>query len=144
MANLELMQVAPSGGQICKWCHLVAIWWPNLFQKQISPHGGQNWNQCCLHYMLAKFLTNASGILFCWRYNSSFRCYTLGPLCLWQCFGVFSQCNCHHCPNCPHQCGHCPNCPHCLCLCLFVVHVMSPHHSDRMSQMSQVSGIALW
>ena len=38
--NLELMQVAPSGGQICnscKWCHLVAnfatdasdaTWWP--------------------------------------------------------------------------------------------------------------------
>ena len=30
--------------------------------------------------------TNASGILFSWRDNSSFRCYTLGPLCLWQCF----------------------------------------------------------
>ena len=39
--------------------------------------------------MLAKFLTNASGILFCWRDNSSFRCYTLGLLCLWQCF-IFS------------------------------------------------------
>ena len=35
--------------------------------------------------MLAKFLTNASDILFSWRDKSSFRCYTLGPLCLWQC-----------------------------------------------------------
>ena len=35
--------------------------------------------------MLVKILSNASGILFCWRDNSSFRCYTLGPLCLWQC-----------------------------------------------------------
>ena len=35
--------------------------------------------------MLAKFVTNASGIIFSWRDDSSFRCYTLGPLCLWQC-----------------------------------------------------------
>ena len=34
----------------------------------------------------AIWLTNASGILFSSRNNSSFRCYTLGPLCLWQCF----------------------------------------------------------
>ena len=33
--------------------------------------------------MLAKFLTNASDILSWWRDNSSFKCYTLGPLCLW-------------------------------------------------------------
>ena len=76
------MHVTLPGGQLwkqCKWCHLVAkfatnssdaIWWLD------------GW----LHYMLAKFLTNASGILFCWRDNSSFRCCTLGPLCLWQCF----------------------------------------------------------
>ena len=43
------MQVAPSGGQICKkckWCHLVAkfgtyasgaIWWPNLELMQVEP-----------------------------------------------------------------------------------------------------------
>ena len=42
--------------------------------------------------MLAKSLTNASGILFSWRYNSSFICYTLGPLCLWQCFEVYLAC----------------------------------------------------
>ena len=35
---------------------------------------------------MAKFGTNASGILFSWRDNSSYRLYTLGPLCLWQCF----------------------------------------------------------
>ena len=48
--NLELMQVAPSGGQICKWPHLVlkfgtnasgAIWWPNL---DVAPFGAQIWN----------------------------------------------------------------------------------------------------
>ena len=35
---------------------------------------------------LAKFGTNATGILFSWRDNSSSRVNTLGPLCLWQCF----------------------------------------------------------
>ena len=35
---------------------------------------------------MAKFGTNASGILFSWRDNSSYRLYILGPLCLWQCF----------------------------------------------------------
>ena len=32
----------------------------------------------------------------------------------------------------------------CLCHCLFFGQVMSPHHSDQMFKMSQVSGIALW
>ena len=40
--------------------------------------------------MLANFLTNASGILFSWRDSSSFRCYTLGQLCLCQC--IFISC----------------------------------------------------
>ena len=31
----------------------------------------------------------------------------------------------------------------CHCHCLFVGQVMTPHHSDQMSQRSQVSGIAL-
>ena len=48
--NLQLMQVVPSGGQICnkcKWCHLVvakfgtnascAIWWPSLELIQVEP-----------------------------------------------------------------------------------------------------------
>ena len=34
---------------------------------------------------VGQFVTDASGILFSWRDNSSFRPYTLGPLCLWQC-----------------------------------------------------------
>ena len=51
-----------------------AIWWPILQLMQVAPSGGQIW------------LTNASGILFSWRDNSSPRCYALGPLCLWQCF----------------------------------------------------------
>ena len=59
------------------WCHLVAkfgpnasgakfatkasgtIWWPKLQLMQMSPSGGQFWNQCKLHYMLAKFGTDA-------------------------------------------------------------------------------------
>ena len=35
---------------------------------------------------MAKLGTNTSGILFSLRDNSSYRLYTLGPLCLWQCF----------------------------------------------------------
>ena len=43
---------------------------------------------------------------------------------------VLSKCICHcHCL--------------CLCHCLFFGQVMSPHHSDQMSQRSQVSGVAL-
>ena len=43
------MQVAPSGGHASS-----ATWW-------------QNWNQCKLHCILAKFGTIASGIVFSWR-----------------------------------------------------------------------------
>ena len=51
--NLQLVQVAPSSGQICnscKWRHLVAkfatnasgaIWWPKLKPMQVAPSGGQ-------------------------------------------------------------------------------------------------------
>ena len=53
----------------CKWRHLVANFATNA--------SGTIW------------LTNASGILICWRDNSSFRCYTLGPLCL--CQNLFKQ-----------------------------------------------------
>ena len=35
---------------------------------------------------MAKFGTNASGILFSWRDSSSERVNTLGPLCFWQWF----------------------------------------------------------
>ena len=32
----------------------------------------------------------------------------------------------------------------CLCHCLFFGQIMSPHHSDQISQMSNVSRMALW
>ena len=58
---LQVMQVVPSGAQICNY-HLVAkfgpnasgakfatkasgtIWWPKLQLMQMSPSGGQFWN----------------------------------------------------------------------------------------------------
>ena len=62
------------------WCHLLVakfatnanggIWWPILQLMQVAPFV----DQICI------------GVLFSWKDNSSFRCYTLGPLCLWQCF----------------------------------------------------------
>ena len=54
---------------------------------------------------------------------------------LWGCFlKVFSKCICLcHC-NCLCLC---------LCHCLFVGQVMSSHHSDQMSQTSQVSRVTL-
>ena len=66
--------------------------WPNLEPILVASPGSQilnlyKWN----HIQLAKFGTKASGILFSWRDNSSYRLYsrvyTLGPLCLWQCLG---------------------------------------------------------
>ena len=53
-----------------------AIWWPILQLMQVAPFVGQ----ICI------------GILFSWRDNSSFRCFTLGPLCLWQCLKMISLC----------------------------------------------------
>ena len=44
--------------------------------------------------MLANFGTNASGVLFSWRANSSLKVNTLGSLCLWQCF-VWPLCVSH-------------------------------------------------
>ena len=103
--------VMQPGGQIknlCKWSHLVvkfatnacgAIWWSNLKLMQVAPSRGQFCNLFKWRHLVVKFatnasgaiwLTNASGILSSWRDNSSFRCYTLGPLCLWQCF--LNQC----------------------------------------------------
>ena len=43
--------------------------------------------------MSAKFGTNASGVLFSWRYNSSYRINTLGPLFFWGGGGAkYGQC----------------------------------------------------
>ena len=53
-------------------------WWSNFELVQVKPRTiGQIWKQ--------------SGILFSWKDNSSYRLYTLGPLCLWQCFVIFSN-----------------------------------------------------
>ena len=74
-----------------------------LVISSLKPVGNFSW----LHYMLAKILTNASGILFCWRDNSSYKCrrYILGPLCC--AFGnVFKTVQIEKCfPNCP-SCKH--------------------------------------
>ena len=75
---LQLMQVAPSGGQICnlcKWCHLVAklvtkaniaTWWPKLEPMLIALHVGQIWNQFWWHHLVVKFWTNTSGTTYNW------------------------------------------------------------------------------
>ena len=60
--------------------------WPKLEPMLIALHVGQIWNQFWWHHLvvkfwtntsgttqLAKFGTNASGILFSWRDNSSYR-----------------------------------------------------------------------
>ena len=77
---LQLMQVAPSGGQICnycKWRHLVAkfatnvkwrhlvsifatnasdaIWWPNLQLMQVASSCGQICNECKWCHVVALF-----------------------------------------------------------------------------------------
>ena len=66
--------------------------WPNLEPILVPTPGGQILNYCKWnHIQLPKFGTNVSSILFSWRDNSSYRLYTLGPLCLWQCFSSFSE-----------------------------------------------------
>ena len=67
-------------------------WWPKLEPMLIALHVGQIWNQFWWHHLVVQFWTNASGILFSWRDNSSYRLYTLGPLCLCQCLkgGLFT------------------------------------------------------
>ena len=54
---------------------------------QVTPSGGQICNQCKWRHLVAKFGTNASGILFR-EITQVKRVNTLGPLCLWQCFFV--------------------------------------------------------
>ena len=46
-----------------------------LIQIRLNVSIAIKWN----HIQLAKFGTNASGILFSWRDNLSYRLYTLGP-----------------------------------------------------------------
>ena len=59
------MQVAPSGGQFAtRACG--AIWWPNLQLMQVAPPGGQNWDQLWWHHQVVKFWTNTSGTTYNW------------------------------------------------------------------------------
>ena len=74
-----------------------AIWWTTLQPMLGTLHVGQIWNQFWWHHLVVKFWTNTSGttynwpnlepkkVAFSWRDNSSYRLYTLGPLCFWQC-----------------------------------------------------------
>ena len=74
-----------------------ATWWPNLQLMQVAPPGGQICNRCNKRLLVTSFLINASGATW-WpnlqimKMKTSCRDYsrygvnTLGPLCLWQCF----------------------------------------------------------
>ena len=48
-----------------------AIWWPNLQLMQVAPIGGQICSSCNWRHLVAKFGTYASGATICWRDNSS-------------------------------------------------------------------------
>ena len=37
-----------------------AIWWPNLELMQVATSGGQIWNLCKWRHLVAKYATNAS------------------------------------------------------------------------------------
>ena len=77
---------------------------------------------------------------FCWSGHVSSSLWSNVSMVtglLGRSFRVFSKCLCHCLCLCLCHCL-------CLCNCLFVGQVMSPHHSDQMSQRSQVSRIAPW
>ena len=61
------MQLAASGGHlVAKFVTNAsnAIWWPNLELMQVAPSGGQIWNLCKWRHLVAKFETNASGTIW--------------------------------------------------------------------------------
>ena len=87
---------------------------------------------------LSSSLSLSLSMSFCWsgHVSSSLWSNVSKVTSLWGCsFKVFSKCICLC--LCHRLCL-------CLCQCHFVGQVMSPHHSDQMSQRSQVSGVALW
>ena len=75
-----------------------AIWWQNLLLMQVVPTGGQICNLCKWRHLVAIFATNASGAIwwpnlqlilvvpYCCQVQPKLRSQFLGPLCLWQCF----------------------------------------------------------
>ena len=40
-----------------------AIWWANLQLMQLAPSGGQIWNRCKWRYLVDNFVTYASGAI---------------------------------------------------------------------------------
>ena len=111
---LEPMQVTLSDGQILSQVafQLVvkfgtnasgATWWSNLEIVQVAQHLGYILNQCKQRHLVARLVTNVSGANWwlsleshlvaplhgkSWKDNSSYKLYTLGPLCLWQCLFI--------------------------------------------------------
>ena len=53
-----------------------AIWWPNLELMQVAPSGGQNLNQCFAMQIALQFGTNASGA----TWQSNFELVQVEPL----------------------------------------------------------------
>ena len=75
--NLELMQQAPSGDQICNFG---ATWWPNVGLMQVSLSGGQIWSAIEINFEIWTILAER------FTQDMEYGLNTLGPLCLWQCF----------------------------------------------------------
>ena len=51
--NIQLIQVAPTGGRIFK--AKGATWWPNFQIIQVARPGGQNFHKCKWHHLVAYF-----------------------------------------------------------------------------------------
>ena len=58
--NIQLIQVAPTGGRIFK--AKGATWWPNFQIIQVARPGGQIFNKRKWRHLVAKFPTITSGV----------------------------------------------------------------------------------
>ena len=58
--NVQLVQVAPSGGQVWNNASSAIWWWLYLYFVQVAPPGNQIWNQCKWRHLAAKLATNVS------------------------------------------------------------------------------------
>ena len=47
----------------------MCTWWPNLQLMQVAPSGGQICNLCKWRHLVAKFGTNASGVMLLLNLN---------------------------------------------------------------------------
>ena len=106
-----------------------AIWWPNFELIQVALSGGQICNQFKKCHL--KLILNYSS----WKIYLRYGVNTLGPLCLWQCFWVYSILffcvylfNCIHAQYLPAAClSHIID-PRDCSLCNFKVSI-TIHHS---------------